>query len=554
MEEKYELLANLDIETKTVYEKYFTSKKYNILINEKNLLLAKRDVTKVVKEDEKKIASIIKNMMDKYKNKGMIYIDLTNEFKTILSKIENKSNIKCTDNVITFPIRKVIENSVISKEQQKRMEEELSEIEKIMFFHIIDLTIPQGSVSPSSIQRNFSVPYSSIHKIINAMYELKIISSPVGSKERKYLLTLKEWEERKLFYQALLKIKKDIYDTCLKSYKKDDNPFKKLEADEDPLLPTVIDYIVEKGKIDSHGIEKEFKTGYNREKKILDQLEFRHIISIPDSKGTRNVLISKDIWKEHKDELNKEEPALINISDIEEDKYQKINKEIKTEGYETVENKYKSKLIQLFKEMLEYKNKNYSNDWTFTMWLNHIDTHYHYYHDELQDTLYKVVYQEAYIGSDFNDDDEDSIEISDIDKIMQLEDLYNILIEKNNDYKKHANDYREYILKDKETYADLYNKQKEKLIELFKEMLDDINYNYDKSNNDFDYLKSIIIEEYPFYTDMLIHLDVIIYNSNETYISLLNSMENIYNSLAKNYKNREKLLEEYKIEQEIEWD
>lgn len=554
MEEKYELLANLDIETKTVYEKYFTSKKYNILINEKNLLLAKRDVTKVVKEDEKKIASIIKNMMDKYKNKGMIYIDLTNEFKTILSKIENKSNIKCTDNVITFPIRKAIENSVISKEQQKRMEEELSEIEKIMFFHIIDLTIPQGSVSPSSIQRNFSVPYSSIHKIINAMYELKIISSPVGSKERKYLLTLKEWEERKLFYQALLKIKKDIYDTCLKSYEKDDNPFKKLEADEDPLLPTVIDYIVEKGKIDSHGIEKEFKTGYNREKKILDQLEFRHIISIPDSKGTRNVLISKDIWKEHKDELNKEEPTLINISDIEEDKYQKINKEIKTEGYETVENKYKSKLIQLFKEMLEYKNKNYSNDWTFTMWLDHIDTHYHYYHDELQDTLYKVVYQEAYISSDFNDDDEDSIEISDIDKIMQLEDLYNILIEKNNDYKKHANDYREYILKDKETYADLYNKQKEKLIELFKEMLDDINYNYDKSNNDFDYLKSIIIEEYPFYTDMLIHLDVIIYNSNETYISLLNSMENIYNSLAKNYKNREKLLEEYKIEQEIEWD
>lgn len=223
MEEKYELLANLDIETKTVYEKYFTSKKYNILINEKNLLLAKRDVTKVVKEDEKKIASIIKNMMDKYKNKGMIYIDLTNEFKTILSKIENKSNIKCTDNVITFPIRKAIENSVISKEQQKRMEEELSEIEKIMFFHIIDLTIPQGSVSPSSIQRNFSVPYSSIHKIINAMYELKIISSPVGSKERKYLLTLKEWEERKTFYQALLKIKKDIYDTCLKSYKKFDN-------------------------------------------------------------------------------------------------------------------------------------------------------------------------------------------------------------------------------------------------------------------------------------------------------------------------------------------
>ncbi len=38
-----------------------------------------------------------------------------------------------------------------------------------------------------------------------------------------------------------------------------------------------------------------------------------------------------------------------------------------------------------------------------------------------------------------------------------------------------------------------------------------------------------------------------------TYIDILNSMENIYDSMAENYRNRDDLLKEYLEEQNFEW-
>lgn len=221
--------------------------------------------------------------------------------------------------------------------------------------------------------------------------------------------------------------------------------------------------------------------------------------------------------------------------DYDDIKIEKIRQGIKDKGYKEIENEYIHKFLSLFKQMLAYKKINYNDNWTFQEFVDQIDTHYHYYHDELRETFF------------------DDLETSEIQRIMRFDALYNLLMEEENDYKKYAYYYNVYELKTGETYKDLYNKQKEKFVELFKEMLDYVDCDYNKENDNFDYLKSMVIDFYPFYMDKLIHLDVMMFSPSATYIQLLNSMERIYNSLSKNYKNREKLLEEYEVSQEFDW-
>lgn len=128
MKEKYELVANLDSVTKKIYEKYFRLNKYTFLINEERLLFVKKGFIKVNQEDELKIMIVIKNMINAYKCDKIIYVNLTNEVREILNKMENNSNIKCVDHIITFPIRKVIINSIRNKYGKINNEIELNDI------------------------------------------------------------------------------------------------------------------------------------------------------------------------------------------------------------------------------------------------------------------------------------------------------------------------------------------------------------------------------------------------------------------------------------------
>jgi len=192
--------------------------------------------------------------------------------------------------------------------------------------------------------------------------------------------------------------------------------------------------------------------------------------------------------------------------------------------------KIKYQLIELFKEMLAFKKKEYNEKWTFEEWLDMIDTNYHFYHEEIL-----------------------KINLNEKQEIDNLIRLYEILKEEGNDYTKYAYYYRDYILENGQTYEKLYQGLKQKFILLFKEMLNEVKEMYDQNICDFDDLKVKVIDQYPFYFDTLMHLDVMISNKDTTYIELLNSMENIYDKISKSYKNREELLKKYKEEQEIEW-
>lgn len=120
MDNKYELIANLNNATKQIYEKYFKKEKYHILVNEEGVLFAKKiNNSNVNLEHEKIIIDLIKSMIKQYKAKGILYINLTQEISSIMKEIKNEKNIESTDNRISRPIKKAIEKAILLKEKQK---------------------------------------------------------------------------------------------------------------------------------------------------------------------------------------------------------------------------------------------------------------------------------------------------------------------------------------------------------------------------------------------------------------------------------------------------
>lgn len=175
------------------------------------------------------------------------------------------------------------------------------------------------------------------------------------------------------------------------------------------------------------------------------------------------------------------------------EKYQKAKAQICEKGYDVLKQQKIDRLIQLFKEMLTYKKAGYEDDWDFYKWIEVMDCKYHFYHEEFVNILDAI-----YTGSimkNFEDSRYDSIDVDCVEVILMLDSFYDLLTYKDTDYKEFANYYRDFELKDGETYKDLYDREKEKLRKLFMEMLDFLDVSY--PSDDFDSLTSLIREHYP---------------------------------------------------------
>mgnify|MGYP001624175939 CR=1 FL=1 len=229
------------------------------------------------------------------------------------------------------------------------------------------------------------------------------------------------------------------------------------------------------------------------------------------------------------------------------EEYEFIKNEIQKKGYEKLKNKKIKKLISAFKEMLDYKNKSYDDKWSFEEWIEVIDKHYHFYHDTLERTLTQI--QSNTLCRSIYMDYQVYIKTDDVENLIALDDLYCELDPETGDYKDFADFYEDIELEEGQTYEDLYNEKKEKFIKLFKEMLDYINVKHEE--NSFETLKALIRDNFPYYRDNLISLSVMMSNPTETYISLLSSMDRVYNYFAKTYKNHEENLKKYNEELEL---
>ena len=235
-----------------------------------------------------------------------------------------------------------------------------------------------------------------------------------------------------------------------------------------------------------------------------------------------------------------------NLIIYELEEYEKVKNEIRDKGYEKVKNEKIQKLISVFKEMLDYKHKNYNDQWCFEEWIEVIDRYYHFYHENLESTLSQI--QSNTLCRSIYMDYQVYITTDEAENIIALDDLYYILDPENGEYKDIAYFYEDIELEEGQTYEDLYNEKKEKFIELFKEMLDYRNVKHEE--NSFETLKALIRDNFPYYRDSLISLSVMMSNPTETYISLLNSMDSVYNYFAKTYKNHEENMKKYNEEME----
>lgn len=233
-----------------------------------------------------------------------------------------------------------------------------------------------------------------------------------------------------------------------------------------------------------------------------------------------------------------------NLIVYELEQYYSIEKEINENGYDKLIEQRKEKLIQVFKEMLEFKNKEYDENWNLQQFAEKISQYYNFYSEELWNTI-----SAANMGSVSYDIEEDSIRINEVESIMFVDDFLEELTNEDDDYKKYANFYRDFELEEGQSFKDLYNKEIEKFIKLFKDMLDYRNIEYNKDEKSFDKLKWKVMEYYPYYHAMLFHL--ISPNPNTTYIQELDSMENVYETISNEYKNHEENLIKYKDYMEL---
>lgn len=119
MENKYEVFINLDDITKDVYKKHFSEEKYDIILDEENILFVKKENKEDINlEHEKIILKVIESMLKVYRRNvnGVLHIDFTNDVMQIMKKIEGDKNVKPYDNRITWQIRQAITKGIISKE------------------------------------------------------------------------------------------------------------------------------------------------------------------------------------------------------------------------------------------------------------------------------------------------------------------------------------------------------------------------------------------------------------------------------------------------------
>ena len=188
----------------------------------------------------------------------------------------------------------------------------------------------------------------------------------------------------------------------------------------------------------------------------------------------------------------------------------------------------------------------YNEKWSFKDWIEAMDKYYHFYHENFESTLSQI--QRNILCRNIYMDYQVYIDTDEVENIIALDDLYDIIDPESEEYKDVADFYEDIKLEEGQTYKDLYNEKIENFIELFKKMLDYINVQH--QNNSFENLKSLIRQYFPYYSDNITSLDVMISNPTNTYISLLSDMDMIYNYLNKTYENHEENMKKYNKELE----
>lgn len=224
------------------------------------------------------------------------------------------------------------------------------------------------------------------------------------------------------------------------------------------------------------------------------------------------------------------------------DNYKIKENEIRKTGFEVLCDECEQKLKKIYKEMLLFKNKDYSEDETLKDLTKKVAHYYNFLHEDIYNA------ESALYGAFIEVDVEmPEITLNQTERVVIIEGLINYLIpsEMSDGYKAYVDYYEDYELKENQTYSDLYDEKEEKLKSLLKEMLRFIGIEVSKEKCNLSDLRYLASKYYPFYEGSLSLLRW--ENPNETYISRFDTMDKVYKRLVNDYKNYEKNMEEYYI-------
>lgn len=210
--------------------------------------------------------------------------------------------------------------------------------------------------------------------------------------------------------------------------------------------------------------------------------------------------------------------------------YKTLKMQINEIGFKTLEEEHKTKLINLFKEMLDFKHKNYKEDDSFADLCKKVDIYYNIYHS-IFENCFKAVYSRTVNGKN---EDRESVELDETEVIMVLKDTYEYLTYEDDDYTKYADFYIDIDLEDGQTLDYVYKELQDRFENLFKEMLDYKKVEYDKKETSYKKLTDLICKYYPYYKSSL--NNYYFYSDKATYVQLIDYSQRLYNKMSKDYK------------------
>lgn len=118
MENQYLLLIQVTGKMKEVYESYFQKEGYEMLEDQKDILLVKQTKNKETHKHESELARLIVSIAGKYKGNGVLCIDISKQMHRMLERTKDLDKINYQDNVLSWSIRQAITKAIVDKSEE----------------------------------------------------------------------------------------------------------------------------------------------------------------------------------------------------------------------------------------------------------------------------------------------------------------------------------------------------------------------------------------------------------------------------------------------------
>lgn len=228
------------------------------------------------------------------------------------------------------------------------------------------------------------------------------------------------------------------------------------------------------------------------------------------------------------------------------DEYNQQKERIKKEGFEKLDNELKNGLKEIFCKMLDYKKRKYNKESSLLELIEELELCYSDYKWLFDDTYTMLKHRIVYRNT--MRDDFWTITADDVEYISNLEFAYKYFAEDENSYKNYQQFYEDITLKEGQTLKDLCDEEREKMRQLFIEMLEFINVEIENKES-FTSLELLVKKHYPFYYSNFVTM---FGTCNYSYIDTIHVWKSNYNYFKRTYKNHKEMLKKY-VKDEEEW-